>query len=809
MQSPLSAGVALQLPLGASDAAFECVLFDASGRWFNPGEGRSFRLDCSPAGAPLVAAVAVAAPRPISADPLRMTAEARSDSAPPTYEVRTTRCAQPARATEALLAQSEVRLGASVRMVLRVTPLADGAASLCIVAQTSGASPAFVHWAACSSPGAPWQPPPAGWSTSPPRSHDGTGGAWNSEMDSLGNGIHALNINLPAATPGVVLVLAMDNGEWLKADGADVFVPVNVNATAQALKAQKQAQSQAQAQAPAQSSAVPAAVTPSRSAPPAPVIRKERALEELRTDEGGMGCAGASQGHAQWLVVEIANGEGSAQKSLMHRFNMAHDLIRRAESEGEPAMVVVYAWMRFFATRQLIWNKSYNIKPREISAAQNALTATLCRLHRERPDLREVVRLTMATVGRGGTGDMGQRIRDEILDIQRRNGAMGGFMEEWHQKLHNNTTPDDVVICEGLLAYLAAGLDVRAYWSRLLADNVTKERLLSFERAIRAEPRFEPDQVAGLTRDLTEYLRTLKAVHSGADLASAADAVLGYKQASSQGVSIDNPPLQGVATPRLRELLAAAQSGAAAAAAAAGSSRPGASADALLNAMTAIVEARQELRPWTAPRGATVAGDRERDVLYLDQGLEVALRTAVETSLGVLSGRPAGDVMAAAGLALESLALSSGSNGELVLCLKEWKCVQVAARGEGAGAADGAWPLRAKAVADRLRLALAHSGERVTAALGRPSRELGSRLNVDAATLDIFSEEVVRGGAAAPLAQLLRILEPRLRELAHLGAWQVISPHQAQGRLVCVARLADVCNVVRACASAGSHWLRL
>ena len=185
----------------------------------------------------------------MSADPLRMTAEARSDSAQPTYEVRTTRCTQLARATEALRAQCEARLGASVRAVFRVTPLADGAASLCIVAQTSGASPAFVHWAACSSPGAPWVAPPAGWSTSPPRSHDGTGGAWNSEMDNLGNGIHALTINLPAATPGVVLVLAMDNGEWLKADGADVFVPINASATAQVPKAQKQAQAQAQAQA--------------------------------------------------------------------------------------------------------------------------------------------------------------------------------------------------------------------------------------------------------------------------------------------------------------------------------------------------------------------------------------------------------------------------------------------------------------------------------------------------------------------------------------------------------------------------------
>jgi alpha-glucan,water dikinase len=27
-------------------------------------------------------------------------------------------------------------------------------------------------------------------------------------------------------------------------------------------------------------------------------------------------------------------------------------------------------------------------------------------------------------------------------------------MEEWHQKLHNNTTPDDVPICSAYIAFL-------------------------------------------------------------------------------------------------------------------------------------------------------------------------------------------------------------------------------------------------------------------------------------------------------------------------------------------------------------------
>ena len=34
--------------------------------------------------------------------------------------------------------------------------------------------------------------------------------------------------------------------------------------------------------------------------------------------------------------------------------------------------------------------------------------------------------------------------------LQRNNDCKGGMMEEWHQKLHNNTSPDDVVICQVL-----------------------------------------------------------------------------------------------------------------------------------------------------------------------------------------------------------------------------------------------------------------------------------------------------------------------------------------------------------------------
>jgi hypothetical protein len=54
----------------------------------------------------------------------------------------------------------------------------------------------------------------------------------------------------------------------------------------------------------------------------------------------------------------------------------------------------------------------------EISKAQDRLTELLQDIYASYPQYREVVRMILSTVGRGGEGDVGQRIRDEILVIQ-------------------------------------------------------------------------------------------------------------------------------------------------------------------------------------------------------------------------------------------------------------------------------------------------------------------------------------------------------------------------------------------------------
>ena len=58
-------------------------------------------------------------------------------------------------------------------------------------------------------------------------------------------------------------------------------------------------------------------------------------------------------------------------------------------------------------------------------------------------------------------------------------------MEEWHQKLHNNTSPDDIPICEALIAYIDSGLDLDAYWRHLAGAGIDAARLASYDRSIR------------------------------------------------------------------------------------------------------------------------------------------------------------------------------------------------------------------------------------------------------------------------------------------------------------------------------------
>jgi alpha-glucan,water dikinase len=174
----------------------------------------------------------------------------------------------------------------------------------------------------------------------------------------------------------------------------------------------------------------------------------------------------------------------------MHRANLCRDLLGEAlqlpAEAKEATLCALYVWMRYSAVRALTWQRNYNTQPRQLSGAQVIVPELF-------PNCFELVRIvsnsnsraagegpqdamskavasaygsaatpaerwyTKAILGCGGRGGDGQRIRDDILHIMHRHNikeVKGTWMEQWHQKLHNNTTPDDIVICEAYLAFL-------------------------------------------------------------------------------------------------------------------------------------------------------------------------------------------------------------------------------------------------------------------------------------------------------------------------------------------------------------------
>ena len=138
---------------------------------------------------------------------------------------------------------------------------------------------------------------------------------------------------------------------------------------------------------------------------------------------------------------------------------------------------------------------------------------------------------------------------------------------------------------------------------------------------------------------------------------------------------------------------------------------------------------------------------------------------------------------------LENLCLSAPSNLELCYCMKDWQRLPA----EWWHSREEA--LRTVAVVDRVRRALGSLSDTMSINLQHTAEDLGGRLTeVDDWKVNLFSEEVVRGSAAFSVSLLCTRMDPHLRAVAEMGAWQIISPGSAPvtGQVVVVPDLRDV-----------------
>ena len=564
-----------------------------------------------------------------------------------------------------------------------------------ILFATDVESPLWLHWGFAAHPPDRWQvPPKASW---PPGTWEVPGQALQTPFQDQ-DGLRWLEMVFDKAlladgARGINMVLyAPTQDRWIKAGGRDMHVPLSF-------------------------SIATSGIVPSRS--------------------------------VQQLTEAIVNAE-TVRKSwtLMHRSNLCYDLLDGVQGDEE-ALALLYAWLRYSAIRQLDWQRRYNTKPRELSAAQERLTERLARIFAAHPTSRFWVRLMLTTMGPGGEG---QRVRDEILNIMHRHHikeAHGTFLEEWHQKLHNNTTPDDIAICQAYLAFLRSDGQLERFYDTLARGGVSRERLQSFERPIKTDPQFYAAKKAGLLHDFENFLRILRSVHSGMDMESAVAAARSVVDAAFAR-QLDQ--LQG----EVKGL------------------------EAVVERVQALTTMRERLaaldEPLRDPRAS-------RHLLYLDLALEQALRVVIEQqTLRHIDMK-----------LLTSLVWAMLRN--LALSLRDEEFAAAGRQLAGLLAArklDVAWALQVKSVTDRAARAIGDWSHALYGLLQPKAELLGKVLGVASWTIPLFSEEVIRGNLPFVLSLLLQRLDPMLRACAHMGGWQIISPACAAGRVHRAESLAAV-----------------
>lgn len=447
------------------------------------------------------------------------------------------------------------------------------------------------------------------------------------------------------------------------------------------------------------------------------------------------------------VFAEIVALEGQGTITLADRFDTALRILEGA-AEGSAVPWTVLVWLRFSQARQLTWQRKRNTKPAHLSSAAQSLSELISARWKDRGGERLVWRLLLSCVPRGSRSDDGQAIRDYILVIMQKHQLKkrkGDFMEQWHQKLHNNTTPDDIHICEAYLQFLRSDGNLALFYEHLEGHGITRERLQTFERPILQEPVFFASIKNGLINDFQHYLEILKNVHAGADLEKCLDAAGG---------------LDG----NLRGILEAviAESGA-------GEHR-------LLPVLGGIAEARAGL--------ACGGVGTTRDGLYLDLALEAQARLLAERLGSHIDVRSAA---LAVTLLFEGLSLSIEAS-ELRAAASD--LVAMLGR-EGTHES-----MRASAAAARVRGSLAGVAD-VFVKLQPRAETLGAALRQatpealpEAWAVSIFSEELARGGPGFAVSLLLSTYERQLRNILGAEAWQMVSVTDRRlGKLVVVPEM--------------------
>ena len=86
-----------------------------------------------------------------------------------------------------------------------------------------------------------------------------------------------------------------------------------------------------------------------------------------------------------------------------------------------------------------------------------------------------------------------------------------------------------------------------------------------------------------------------------------------------------------------------------------------------------------------------------------------------------------------------------------------------------------------KSVTDRVKQSLGEITDQIEHVLQSKGEMLGKEFKLSEHAYKIFSEEILRGTLFFSLSMTLRKIDPKVREIAHLGNWLIISKGRSHG----------------------------
>ena len=444
-------------------------------------------------------------------------------------------------------------------------------------------------------------------------------------------------------------------------------------------------------------------------------------------------------------ILDGMNCEATAGSwCLMFRYQKIRDAIFQIDIDDPNESIWIYLWLRYSFKKLLDWQRHYNTPPKDLQWSMHCLTFEITKrlsdmMKQQKYDNKFIIpssvflRESLVMCGKGRSN--GQIIRDEILNIFHKfkiSEKIDSFYEQWHQKLHNNTTPDDIVICQALVNFLRTN-NMAEYHNTLKFGGITKERLESFERKIVLEPYYAPEYLP----DFERFLGILKDVHSSVDLVTMFDQA---KYAFNGNNKI-------------------------------------------FDEIIYFKDDWDTLKQiWRVTNGRECLNGliynclddhgRLRDLLFFDGALVIYLRQITEKILHV--NMDFSNYVNEITALLKNICITYNNYPEINICLEDWICFAEGLKEEVKKANQDA-AKKVKSITDRVSRLLGHIIDYYNTQFGPRATIFGKKCKIDEYYVNLFTEEEIRGSIFFSLSMILKKIEPILREKAFLGNWLIIS----------------------------------